>query len=86
MDTNYVNELVAYLEGSIQRRKKALDDDLQANVMIENVVISDRLAMVQGMQRHLNKARMAKMVYETQIVDDFNAHGTTTRAALHKKT
>ncbi len=80
-----VDELVNNIESSIARRKKELDDDLHANVVIENRIISDRLATVQGLQKHLTQARMARMVYETQVVENHNGHGTTTRAALHKK-
>lgn len=85
MNSQEVAELVFSIEQSIARRKKELDDDLHSNVVIENRIISDRLATVQGLQKHLTQARMARMVYETQVVDDHNGHGTTTRAALHKK-
>lgn len=80
-----VDDLVSYIESSIVRRKQELDDDLHSNVVVENRIISDRLATVQGLQKHLTQARMARMVYETQVVENQSGHGTTTRAALHKK-
>lgn len=85
MNAQEVRNLVSSIEASIIRRKKELDNDLQSNVVIENRIISDRLATVQGLQKHLTQARMARMVYESQVVEDQSGHGTTTRAALHKK-
>jgi hypothetical protein len=85
MNSDEVNALITSIEASIERRKRELDEDLQSNIVIENRIVSDRLATVPGFQKHLNQARMARMVYETQVVEDHTGHGTTTRAALHKK-
>ena len=85
MEAKAVDEFVEFIEASILRRKKDLEDDLQANVVIENRLVSDRLASVQGLQKHLSQARMAKLAYETQMITDHDSHATITRAHAHRK-
>lgn len=85
MDTAAVDRLVEKVEAGIRRRRKELEEDLQTNVFLENRVVSDRLATVQGLQKHLSQSRLAKLSYEGQITENHSAHGTTTRAAYHRK-
>lgn len=85
MDSVAVDRLVEEVEASIRRRQKELEEDLQTNVFLENRVVSERLATVQGLQKHLSQSRLAKLSYESQVTIDHTGHGTTTRAAYHRK-
>ncbi len=80
-----IDEFIAKIDGDIQRRRQLLDDDLRENVLIENKVVSERLAMVQGLQKHLDRARLARLVYEDQPAIDHNSHASVSRADLHRR-
>ena len=80
-----VDEQVAEVKASIARRAKDLEDDLAANILLEERLISGRLSSVKGMKKHLSHAKLKKAWYEQQEVRDPLGHDTVTRASLHKQ-
>lgn len=76
----------ATMSSSIKRRQHELEDDLNANVLLENRIISERLSSIQGLKKHLSQSKLTKsVVYEKQEVMDVHGHGSIVRADLHKK-
>ena len=80
-----VQDQVKSINRDMARRKKELDDDLSANVVVENRIITERFAQIQGLKSHLNKARQVKAVYNNQEVLDQFGHGSVTRGQLHRR-
>ena len=80
-----IDEFIAYIDSSIERRRKVLEDDLRENILVENKVVTERLAMVQGLQKHLDRARAVKQMYEDQPAIDHNSHAAVSRADLHRR-
>ncbi len=80
-----VQHHVDTISNNIARRQKELEDDLNANVLLENRIVSERLSSVQGLKKHLSHSNLTKQAYEKQEVSDAYGHGSTTRADLHKK-
>jgi hypothetical protein len=77
--------LAAWVEQNIQRRRKALEDDLEANVMIKDRVVSTALSSIPGVERHLHNARQAKLIYDNQFTTDHMSHATVSRSDMRKK-
>lgn len=80
-----VKQQVAQVLKDIARRKQELEDDLSSNIMLENRIISERMSMIQGLQKHLSHARHTKQAYNFQEVPDEFSHGSVTRGQLHRR-
>mmetsp|Transcript_2764 Transcript_2764/g.4250 ORF Transcript_2764/g.4250 Transcript_2764/m.4250 type:complete len:111 (-) Transcript_2764:92-424(-) len=80
-----VEEQVAKIKSDIARRKKELEDDLVANTLVEDRIITGRFAQIQGLKRHLNKARQTKAMYNMHEVKDPFGHGDISRGQLHRR-
>lgn len=85
----YLHESVQHhidtIKDNIARRKQELEDDLNANILLENRVVSEKLSSVRGMETVLNHSKLKKASYEKQQVADVHSHGSVTRADLHKR-
>ena len=85
-ETSYtVNDLAAWIEQNIDRRKKALDDDMDANVLLQDRVVSSAISLIPGVDNHLQNAKQAKYMYDNQYTADPMGHGTVTRGEMRKK-
>ena len=80
-----VKEQIAQVTKDIARRNKELEDDLNSNIILENRIISERMAMIQGLQNHLSHANHTKRSYNFQEVPDEFGHGSVTRGQLHRR-
>ncbi len=80
-----VQDHVDTIKANIKRRSQELEDDLNANVLLENRIISERLSSVQGLKKHLSHSKLTKSAYEQQEVMDAYGHGSFTRADMQKK-
>jgi hypothetical protein len=80
-----IDEFIGHIDAAIERRRQALEEDLRENVVVENKIVTERLAMVQGLQKHLDRARMARQMYEDQPAIDHNSHASISRADLHRR-
>ena len=79
-----IDDLVDQINKDIARRSKELSDDLHANILIENKIVSERFSRIHGLKSHLNHANQMKSMYNSQIVLNPHGHGTTSRGKLHR--
>ncbi len=80
-----IDQHVALILFNISRRAQVLDDDIDANVLLESRLISGKLSEVKGLSKVLNHAKLKKAWYEQQEVPDPLSHHTVTRSSLHKQ-
>lgn len=80
-----VDEFIDSIKADMEKRKRILEDDLQANVPIEDRIVTDRLAKVRGMQEYLAQAKLRRAIYANQHTVDERSHATVTRADLHNR-
>ena len=80
-----VQEQIRSVKQDMARRKKELDTDLSVSVIVEDRIISDRFAQIQGLKGYFNKARQAKAMYNSQEVVDPHGHGSVTKGQLHRR-
>jgi hypothetical protein len=81
-----VDEFIAHIDACIELRAAVLDEDLNANILVEDKIVSSTLSQVNGLQRHLDRARMTRLAYQDQLAVDHNSHAATSRADLHRRT
>lgn len=82
---NGLDDFIDRIKADMNKRRKALEDDLLVNVPLEDRIVSDRLAKVKGMQEYLAQAKMRRAVYENQHVTDQRSHAVVTKADLHRR-
>ena len=79
------DDFVKEIQKDMERRRKALEDDLLMNVAIEDKIVTDRLAKIKGLQGHLQQAKMTRALHANQHVVDERSHAVVSRADLHKR-
>ena len=80
-----VQEQISKVKDDMVRRKRELDNDLNSNILVENRIITERFAQIQGLKSYFNKARQTKAIYNNQEVLDQFGHGTVSRGQLHRR-
>eukprot|EP01038_Epipyxis_sp_PR26KG_P009510 gene9510-12810_t len=70
---------------NIQRRSHELEQDLQEHILLENKLVTTRLATIKGLGKHFNKALQAQQSYERQEILDPLGHSAISRADMHRK-
>lgn len=80
-----VQAQIEQVNRDIIRRRSELHADLSENVVLENRIISERLSMINGLQKHLSHSKNVKMAYNKQEVPDEFSHGAVSRGQLHRR-
>ena len=80
-----MQEQISKVKDDMVRRKRELDNDLNSNIFVENRIITERFAQIQGLKSYFNKARQTKAIYNNQEVLDQFGHGTVSRGQLHRR-
>lgn len=80
-----VQEQLKMVKEDMARRKRELDADLNSSILVEDRIITDRFAQIQGLKSYFNKARQAKAAYNNQQVPDQFGHGSVSRGQLHRR-
>eukprot|EP01031_Cornospumella_fuschlensis_P031184 gene31184-37691_t len=79
------DQFIQQIQADMERRRRALEDDLRMNVAVEDKVVSERLANIKGLKGHLQQAKMKRQVFASQLVTDQQSHAVLTRADVHRK-
>eukprot|EP01031_Cornospumella_fuschlensis_P034266 gene34266-41478_t len=81
------DQFIQQIQADMERRRRALEDDLRMNVAVEDKVVSERLAniKVEGLKGHLQQAKMKRQVFASQLFTDQQSHAVLTRADVHRK-
>lgn len=80
-----MQDQIRSVKQDMARRKKELDADLNESIIVEDRIITDRFAQIQGLKGYFNKSRQAKAMYNKQEVVDPHGHGSVTKGQLHRR-
>jgi hypothetical protein len=80
-----VQDQIRQIQEDMIRRKRELEVDKSASFVVENRIVTEKFAQIQGLKNHLTKARQAKASYNNQEVMDQFGHGSVTRGQLHRR-
>lgn len=80
-----IQNLIARIERNVERRRRDLENHNFERRIVVDRVVSSELAEVPGMDKWLQRNRVIKDSYATQVVNDEYSHGTLRRIDLHNK-
>lgn len=83
--TKEIDDLIAWSDANIARRQAELDNDERNNQIVEDRIMTEKLASVQGIEKYLKRVKSQNESYKGQEVMDPHSHATSSRAAMHKR-
>ena len=80
-----VYDLLSRIEQNMERRQKNLANDKASNKSVSGRTVSNHLANVKGMQKHLSHMRAVRVYKSAEEVPDTWGHGTLRKGEMYMK-